>query len=275
MRPGPLVLPFALVALGVLPHAAHAGPALDDDQKPAATTPPASGATPEGSPDEAAEPEVPIEYGVGFRVREVFLPKPILDLFLARVPAGSSNTGIGGELTRRKGNTELQLGFEYEHVTPAEGVWINKGDNVAAGDQPDYIVSPAEAGGKNFGWFTVEFTFFSHAKITDWLYFRYGAGLGLGILTGQVEHYNVQCAPGATNDNVDPYCKPMAYQGTAMYTDPQPGVAVQVPYNLPPVFPVLNAIVGLQARPTPKITINLEGGIRTLPFIGLDANYFF
>lgn len=274
MRPSTLVLPFALVGLAGV---AHAGPALDDDKKPAGdgSAAPASGGDGQTTNDtsEPAEPELPIEYGVGARLRSVYLPHPLLGLFLARVPGGGQNVGIGGELTRRRGNTELQLGFEYEHVTPPGGVWINKGDQVP-GDEPDYVLTPEQAG-TSLGWFTIEFTFFSHAKITDWLYFRYGAGLGLGILTGQLKHYNVACAPGSSNDNVDPGCVPPIYGGNATYTDPQPGVPVQVAYNLPPVFPVLNAIVGLQYRMTEKLNINLEGGIRTLPFIGLDASYFF
>ena len=41
-------------------------------------------------------------------------------------------------------------------------------------------------------------------------------------------------------------------------------------YNLPPVFPVVNAIIGVQIKPTDKIVINIEGGIRTLPFFGIS-----
>jgi len=41
------------------------------------------------------------------------------------------------------------------------------------------------------------------------------------------------------------------------------------------VFPVVNAIVGLQLKPTDHTTINLEGGIRTLPFVGVSSSFFF
>jgi len=41
------------------------------------------------------------------------------------------------------------------------------------------------------------------------------------------------------------------------------------------VFPVVNAIVGVQIRPMPKATINIEGGIRTFLFFGLSGSYFF
>ena len=42
-----------------------------------------------------------------------------------------------------------------------------------------------------------------------------------------------------------------------------------------PVFPVVNLIVGLQFKPMEKMTINLEGGLRTLPFFGVSSTYFF
>jgi hypothetical protein len=38
---------------------------------------------------------------------------------------------------------------------------------------------------------------------------------------------------------------------------------------------VLNAIIGAQIHPFDKAVINFEMGIRTLPFIGMSAGYFF
>jgi len=41
------------------------------------------------------------------------------------------------------------------------------------------------------------------------------------------------------------------------------------------VFPVVNAILGLQIKPTEHMTINVEGGIRTLPFLGISSSIYF
>jgi len=46
-------------------------------------------------------------------------------------------------------------------------------------------------------------------------------------------------------------------------------------YKLPPVFPVLNLIAGVQFKPFDKMTVNLEGGIRTFLFFGVSSSYFF
>jgi hypothetical protein len=176
------------------------------------------------------------------------------------------------DLTRRRGTTELQLGFEYERVNVGEGVWINKGDNIATGDEIDYVLSP-EHSHHQLGWFTVEFTFLNHAEINKVISVRYGGGIGLGIVTGELDHYNIICAPGATNANPEPGCIPPRFNGPGMYSENN--VETQVSYSLPPVFPVVNAILGLQIKPTDKLTINIEGGIRTLPFAGVSSSYFF
>ncbi len=40
-------------------------------------------------------------------------------------------------------------------------------------------------------------------------------------------------------------------------------------------YRVVNAIVGLQIKPTDEIFINIEGGLRTIPFFGTTAGYYF
>jgi hypothetical protein len=249
-----------LVTLIGLTSTAWGGAALDDAGTPQRTT------DPNASPDTPATAEPKLEYGVDIRLRQVFVPQGLVELFVERAAGGSSNTGFGLDLVRRRGNLELQLGFEFEHIEPGEGVWINKGDNVAGGDEADYIIS-AEHAGKSLGWFTIEFTFLNHAPITKNIAVRYGGGAGIGIITGELQHYDVICN-GATNGNPEPGCVPPAYSGTGAATGP-------VAYDFPPIFPVVNAILGLQIKPTAKSTINIEGGIRTVPFIGISGGYFF
>ena len=242
------------------------GQALDDEGKPVPTTDPAAAPT-------TTDTGPKLEYGADLRIRQVFVPGWMLNLFIDKHSGGFSNTGIGVDLVRRRGNLELQLGFEFEHTQPNEGVWINSGDNVAAGDEADYLIS-ADRAGKQLGWFTIEFTFLNHAPITDKVAIRYGGGAGLGIVTGGLQKYDVPCN-GATNEQPEPGCVP------AGITSPSGNVgtagAARGPndYDLPPVFPVVNAIIGIQIRPVPKAVINIEGGIRTIPFIGMSAGYFF
>jgi hypothetical protein len=248
------------------PGSSRAGPALDDDK--AAEPPAGGGAEPVLLPTSAK----PVEYGVGIRLRNVRAPKAMLELFVERAAGAVSNFGVGVDLVRRRGNVELQLGFEFEHIQPGEGVWIDSNANVAAGDEADYILSPKHNNDKSLGWFTIEFTFLNHAEINKNFAVRYGGGAGIGVVTGELGHYNVQCV-GATNSSPEPGCVPMERGGLGL-PSPEDGGRI-VKYGLPPVFPVVNAILGLQIRPMPKMTINIEGGIRTFPFFGISGGYFF
>jgi hypothetical protein len=185
-----------LVSAAIPTKSALAGPTPDDD---AAKQPPPS-------PADAADE---VQYGLGVRLRSVWVPKSILQLFVERAAGGARNNGLGVDLTRRRGTSELQLGVEYEHINVGQGVWINKGDDVSAGDEADYVLGPHDSG-HQFGWLTIEFTFLNHAEITSWLAFRYGGGIGVGILRGEIDHYNVVCN-GATNANPEPGCVPPRY----------------------------------------------------------------
>jgi hypothetical protein len=258
----PAICLVVLVSSAVADGSAWAGPALDDDKKERAPA--------EVLPDPSLSVESPVEYGVGVRLRSVWLPKALLELFVERAAGGAQNFGFGVDLTRRRGTTELQLGFEWERVNVGQGVWINKGDNVSAGDEADFVLSP-DASGNQLSWFTVEFTFINHAEINKYFAFRYGGGLGLGIILGELDHYNIICN-NATNSAPEPGCVPDRFGGQGMYSE---GTQTQVAYDLPPVFPVVNAILGLEVKPTENTTINIEGGIRTLPFLGISSSVFF
>ncbi|HWU89603.1 MAG TPA: hypothetical protein VN253_20215 [Kofleriaceae bacterium] len=255
-----------MICVAAAAGTALADPTVDADEAAAPSTAGAAAAT------ATAPAEKRAEYGIGVRLRSVRAPKGLLELFVARAPGGSNNYGLGVDLTRRRGSVELQLGFEYEHIQPAEGVWIQSNTNVATGDEADYIVGPDHNNGKSLGWFTIEFTFLNHAQINKKLAIRYGGGAGVGVIRGELGRYNIACV-GATNESPEPGCVPAALNGTGQ-PSPKEGDGI-VKYSLPPVFPVVNAILGVQIRPVPKMTINIEGGIRTFPFFGISTGYFF
>ena len=251
----------------VLTGSAFAQAALDDSSTTAPTTSDPAAAP---APEAAAPEQDAVEWGVGLRLRNVRIPQGELELFLERAAGGSSNIGIGVDAIRRRGTVELHMGIEYEHISPGEGVWIESGKNVAAGDEADYVLGPDR--GSNLGWLTFEFTFFNHVQINKPLAFRYGFGGGIGVITGALKRIDVACAGGSTNSDPEPGCVPPAFGGTA--TETQGGVPTK--YDLKtPIFPVINMIAGLQYKPVPKATVNFELGIRTLFFIGISGAYFF
>src|SRR6478609_9487750 len=101
---------FGLTLLTLLAGStlAHAGAALNDDSKPTRTT------DPNAAPDTLTTSADKVEWGADFRLRSVWVPQSIINLFVERSPGGIQNWGWGFDAVRRHGNTELQLGFEHE-----------------------------------------------------------------------------------------------------------------------------------------------------------------
>jgi hypothetical protein len=235
---------FLTSGLGLGAGAAAAQVALEEEPEEEETP----------TPGPAVAPTIPTQIGLGLRLRNVRLPKALLEAFVERAPAGSSNFGIGLEFARRKGSFEFQFGVEYEKIHIDDGVWIDKGDSIPQ-DEADFVEF------EDFGWVTLEATFLYHSEITPQFAIRYGGGAGLGIFMGDVVRTDYVCS-GTDPDN-DCFEKPGAEN-------------VKTPYeNIPPVFLVVNAIVGVQIRPTGGLFINVEGGLRTMPFFGTTLGYYF
>ncbi|HVU78408.1 MAG TPA: hypothetical protein VHC67_12535 [Gaiellaceae bacterium] len=240
----------AFLALGAGAHRAAAQAAALGDGS-------AEGDEEEGNPPPAPATEttkpMKTQIGVALRLRNVRIPKSILEAFVERAPAGSSNFGIGLELSRRKDNFEFQFGLEYEKIYIPTGEWIDKGDMIPQ-DETDYVMF------ENFGWVTAEATFLHYTPIIPQLALRYGGGAGIGVFFGDVARTDHVC----TSSSIDScHEKPNAEN-------------VDTPYeNIPPVFLVVNAFFGLQIKPTDKLFINVEGGLRTMPFFGTSLGYYF
>jgi hypothetical protein len=244
---------------------------LGDDAKVQPNPAPAN-AAPATSDTPTEKPEDAVSYGIDLRFRGVFVPQALLQLFVDKAAGGAANFGYGVDFVRKRGNLELQLGIEHEQITVGSGIWINRGDDVGAGDEADYVLGPDKSSDGGLGWYTLEFTFINHVPINKYVSFRYGGGVGLGVITGALTHYNVVCN-GATNAMPDPGCRPNTLGGNGTDSDGH-NFTQPVKYDLPPVFPVINGILGFQFHPVDKVVINVEGGIRTLPFFGVSVGYF-
>jgi hypothetical protein len=252
--------PEIVALLAVLAAAAPAAGQEVDDEDPAPPADPES-AESEGFDDYARPTGAPFaDWGVGLRLRYVFLPKGMIELFLEEVPSGVGHGGIGIEATRRKGDFEMSFGLEYESLAPDDGFFREKG----GGDDPASVSADTDfTEFDGFGWVTLDATFVFHNPLNDKFALRYGAGFGLGIITGRVLQTDSTC----TSTNIQEDC-------TAI-TNPGPGNDFKKEADVPPVFPVVSLLVGAQYRATDKISVNLEVGLRTIFYTGIGATYFF
>jgi hypothetical protein len=197
------------------------------------------------------------EYGLGLRVRTIYVPRFVFELFVDQAPGSLVEPGAGIELSRRKGNFEMVLGLEYESLSPQDGFWLGKDQDPNVPEEaPDYLEF------EDFSWVAADLAFLFSVPMNQQLAFRYGAGLGIGLLVGEVRQTDSTCAPDT--DDIDEDCE----------ANPE-GEQVDEPADLPPVLPVVDLSAGLQWRPAAKMTVNLDVGLRSAVFAGLSSNYYF
>lgn len=207
------------------------------------------------APSVAAQPEA--RWGVGLRLRYVTIPRFLLEQFWQEVKSSSTHAGFGLDAVRRRGDFELSFGFEYDNLSGEDGFWLEKGDDaVTPGQTPDFVEF------NNFAWLTLDASFVFHKQLTDIFALRYGGGFGLGLVLGDVRQTDAVCSGRDINEPGVCMIDPNAQQ-------------VNDPADIPPVFPVVNLLVGGQLRPVDQILINFEVGIRTAFYAGTGVQYLF
>lgn len=206
---------------------------------------------------EEKQKKIAAEFGLGVRVRTIYIPKFVIELFYEEATSSVFKPGFGLELSRRKGNFELVFGLEYENLSPDDGFFLGKDDDPNVPEQaPDYVVFD------DFSWVAADVAFLFSAPLNKQLSFRYGAGLGIGVVLGEVRQTDSTCSAGTDDIQTDCMANPNAMQ-------------VDEAADLPPVLPVVNLLAGLQWRPAEKFTINFETGLRSVPFLGLSSILYF
>ncbi len=242
-----------LVAWGA-PASSFAQPELLDDEEPVASDEPSP-----ADATAAAEAANKARYGVALRLRNVRLPKALLEVFVESVPGGISSFGYGLEFVRKKGEFEISLGIEHESLNGANGLWLDKGDTIPQ-DEVDWVQY------HNFAWTSADMTFVWHTPVHKMFAIRYGAGVGLAVIHGEVWRSDYVCGTDVLATPED---------GGACVPKPNAEHVNDPEDKIPPVFPILNLLVGGQLRPIDKLEINFEVGFRSLLYYGTTISYFF
>jgi hypothetical protein len=126
-------------------------------------------------------------------------------------------------------------------------------------------------------------------KFTNWLELRYGGGLGIGWITGDVKetNNNANCTDGTARDTTKCYPtitgpingKPTASQEAALKASETGAADVAGdPHRHSiaiPVFGVVNVLLGLRFYPIKHMAITYEIGFRDVLFTGLGIHYLF
>jgi len=204
--------------------------------------------------------EAPATFGVGGRFRFIWMPSAVLNLFLGHSTTMKSFSG-GGEVIRRKGNLDMVWGLEFANISPDDGLYLEKGkDPGQFGDYPDYIHFDG------FALISLDWSFIWHSDITSKIQFRYGAGIGVAFLLGNIQKFQQPCPQGTTADQLDdPNFCPVANRAT------QPKDA-DIPSR---VWPVVNLLAGMRFQLVDQVALSVEIGFRDVFFGGIGVGYFF
>ncbi len=214
-------------------------------------------------PDEEeqnSEPEVVVEkvdpdaakHGIGLRLRYVFVPKGLIELFMEDAAGGMGNPGFGLDYVYRKKNFEFSAGFEYDSLNGTKGAYIERGGAFNESGTVDIVEFD------DLAWLTLDASFVWHKPLTELVALRYGGGFGFGLVSGEVISSDAAC----TSDNIQVDCFPSGPQQNEK----------QDFFRFPPVF---NALFGVQLTPGENLAINIEVGMRTVFYSGLGVQYFF
>ncbi len=243
-----LALLAALFVLGVTNSSVQAQD-MDED------------ATGEDAVDDSSTPvaeEVPVDpdairHGIGLRLRYVFVPKGLIEIFMEEAAGGMGNGGFGVEYVRRKKNFEINVGIEYDKLSGTEGFYVESGGAPAKPGTTDFVAFD------NLAWVTIDAAFVYLHPLSKLVSLRYGGGIGLGLVTGEVEKTDANC--GATTSSCS--------------RDENPGGDLDTKQDFFRVPPVFNLLGGVQLNPVRNMAINIEVGMRTVFYTGVTGQYFF
>jgi hypothetical protein len=235
---------------------------------------------PRGVAEVKAKPGFPTTpYQLGVRIRPLFVTSAMLAPYLdARTSMETFSVGIEFIYHRRTFDVVTSLDFSWLDV--------HDGNYLGKGNPPDLDTKFTEFRGLSF--LSADVSIIGHYPLTRWLELRGGAGLGIGVVFGDVLVTTnwTNCNAGNVNDIAQ--CHPVGVDLTAPNREEQlaateaPGQrdTAQTPHRhvaseKPPAMAVVNILMGFRFILHPRVTMQVEGGFRNAAFVGVGAHYLF
>jgi len=241
---------------------------------------------PPAPPTVVAKPKGDVSYGGGLHVRGLFVPTWFLNMFLDHsTPLNSA--GLGAEFVRRKGNFDIVATINFGFYSPEDGNYLGNGKNPA--DDTDYIQF------RNLNVLAFDVAFIGHHYFLPWLSLIYGAGLGLGIVLGdiyRISNYIQKCS----HDNLDDLgqCNPVPPGDTGSlnrwnedrdrwladgcHQDGKDSPMSPCQFreeDVWPVVPVVHLLLGVNFKINEQFSVRVDGGFHNAFYFGVGGHYFF
>ncbi|MDB4970682.1 MAG: hypothetical protein JWN44_6371 [Myxococcales bacterium] len=223
-------------------------------------------------------------YQLGARVRGIFATHAMLSPYLAANTGTSmESVSVGIELIYRKPKYDIVTSLDFSFLDVHDGNYLGAGHDASL--DTHYVQF------RNLGFLSADVSLIGHHKFLPWLELRYGGGLGIGWVAGDVLLTNngPQCTAANASDTKACYPtntgaingKPTPAQEASLKASEGTGVDTNVtPHrhvsaDKPPVMGVVNLLVGLRFYPIPRLALTYEIGFRNAIFTGISAHYLF
>jgi hypothetical protein len=262
--------------------------------QPPTAAPAAEPTPPTPAPAAATAPtpppvEEPVEIGrhsIGMRARYIFVTKVMLSpYFNANTGTQLNSFSVGLEYVWRG------PGKHYDVVTSLDFSWLPVDDGNFLGSGHDPSLDTHYTQFHNLSFVSADVSIIGWHKFLPWLELRYGGGLGIGWVPGEVLLTNngPMCTTQNANDTTQCYPlitgpingKPTPAQeqqlkaseggGTDTNTTPHRHPSA----DKPPVMGVVNLLVGLRFYVAKRMTLTWEIGFRDAMFTGFGLHYLF
>ena len=243
---------------------------------------------PPGGPPQKIEASPPSELGthqLGARIRYIFVTKAMLSpYFNANTGTQMNSVSAAIEYVYRK------PGKHYDIVTSLDFSWLPVEDGNFLGSGHDPALDTHYTQFRNLSFISADVSIIGWHKFLPWLELRYGGGLGIGYVPGDVLITNNGPMCNAQNASNPAQCyplitgpingKPTAAQEASLAASEGGGTDTNTtPHrhhgDKPPVMGVVNILVGLRFYPVEHMAITWEIGFRDAMFTGLSAHYLF
>jgi hypothetical protein len=224
------------------------------------------------------------QHAIGVYTRYIFVTELMLKPYLDAATA-MNGFAVGLQYIHRYAKFDVVTSLDFSWLPPNDGNWLAKGNDPAL--DTHYVQFD------KLSFLSADVAIIGHHAFNDWLEIRGGAGLGLGVVLGDVlttNNSNTVCNKDNAGDTSK--CFPVSPTVGPIYLN-QPDTnaklkatedssredTAQNPHrksgNKPPVMAVLNIMMALNFRLQRHVSLQAEIGFRDAMFVGANMNYHF
>ncbi len=224
------------------------------------------------------------KHALGAYARYMFVTELMLKPYLESATA-MNGFAVGLQYHRRYEKFDVVTTVDFSWLTPNDGNWLGRGNDPALDTK--YVQFD------KLSFVSADVAIVGHHAFNNWLEIRGGAGLGLGVVLGDVlttTNSNQVCNKDNAGDTSK--CYPISPTVGPIYLN-QPDTeqklkatedssrtdTAQNPHrksgNKPPVMAVLNIMLGLNFRLHKHVSAQVELGFRDAMYAGAGLQYHF